>query len=237
MSRRILAEDIHVPSFAHDVPGGYPVQVQTNPGLGWDMVVHVFGPHMSSPRPRVTSRGTFMPSDYRKHCERLGASLAYARGLVEADGLRWRADAPMRLDLAFWGEKQIGDLDNLAKTVMDAGQLHRGEKPGAELWANDRQIRSLSVDWIDVEDDAAWCQLVVRVRMLSTHEANSPAPRRKRVPRMVLDEATGEFVPIPRARMARKRVVETQTGDDPPKRQKAQEGATEAQQRTRKGKA
>lgn len=209
MSRRILAEDIHVPSFAHDVPGGYPVQVQTSPGLGWDMVVHVFGPHMSSPRPRVTSRGTFMPSDYRKHCERLGASLAYARGLVEADGLRWRADAPMRLDLAFWGEKQIGDLDNLAKTVMDAGQLHRGEKPGAELWANDRQIRSLSIDWIDVEDDAAWCQLVVRVRMLPTRAAD---------------------VPIAATRMARKRVVETKTGDDPPKRRKAVKAAKERQQ-------
>jgi hypothetical protein len=37
--------------------------------------------------------------------------------------------------------------------------------------------------------------------------------------------------------MARKRVVEAQTGDDPPKRLKAQEGATKAQQRTRKGKA
>ena len=216
MTRRILAEDIHVPSFAHDVPGGYPVQVETSPGLGWDMVIHVFGPHMSSPRPRVTSRGTFMPADYRKHCERLGASLAYARGLVEADGLRWRSDAPMRLDLAFWGERQCGDLDNLAKTVMDAGQLHRGEKPGAELWANDRQIRSLSVDWIDVEDDAAWCQLVIRVRMLQTREAD---------------------IPIAAARMTRKRVVEARTGDDPPKRAKAQEGATKARQRTRKEKA
>lgn len=216
MTRRILAEDIHVPSFAHDVPGGYPVQVETSPGLGWDMVIHVFGPHMSSPRPRVTSRGTFMPQDYRKHCERLGASLAYARGLVEADGLRWRSDAPMRLDLAFWGERQCGDIDNLSKTVMDAGQLHRGEKPGAELWANDRQIRSLSVDWIDVEDDAAWCQLVIRVRMLQTREAD---------------------IPISAARMTRKRVVETRTGDDPPKRAKAQEGATKARQRTRKEKA
>jgi hypothetical protein len=72
-----------------------------------------------------------MPSDYRKHCERLGASLAYARGLYEAEGKVWRSGAPMRLDLALWGETQNGDLDNLAKTVMDAAQLHRGEEPGA----------------------------------------------------------------------------------------------------------
>lgn len=207
--RRIAADEIHVPSFAHDVPGGYPVQVETSPGLGWDMVVHIFGPHMSSPRPRVTSRGTFMPQDYRKHCERLGASLAYARGLVEADGLRWRSDAPMRLDLAFWGERQCGDLDNLSKTVMDAGQLHRGEEPGAELWANDRQIRSLSVDWIDVEDDAAWSQLVVRVRMLPTRESK---------------------IPIAAARQARKRIAAAKTGDDTPKLRKAAKTAKERQQ-------
>lgn len=200
MSRRITAADVHVPSFAHDVPGGYPVQVQTDPPLGWDLVVYVFAVHMASPRPRVTSRGTFMPSDYRKHCERLGASLAYARGLYEAKGRTWNASAPMRLDLALWGERQCGDLDNLAKTVMDAAQLHRGEEPGAELWTNDRQIRSLSIDWIDVEDDAAWCQLVLRVRMLPTREAD---------------------VPIAAARTARGRIAAAPTGDDPPKRQRA----------------
>jgi len=214
--RRIAAEDIHVPSFAHDVPHGYPVQVQTSPGLGWDLVVYVFAPHMPSPRARVTSRGTFMPSDYRKHCERLGASLAYARGLYEAEGKVWRSGAPMRLDLALWGETQNGDLDNLAKTVMDAAQLHRGEEPGAELWQNDRQIRSLSVDWIDVEDDAAWCQLVLRVRML-------PPPL-----------TSGS--PIAAPRMARKRVIETGTGDDPPKRRTARKTAKERQETTRKGK-
>jgi hypothetical protein len=115
----------------------------------------------------------------------------------------------MRLDLAFWGERQCGDVDNLSKTVMDAGQLHRGEKPGAELWANDRQIRSLSVDWIDVEDDAAWSQLVVRVRMLPTRESD---------------------IPIAAARQARKRIAATKTGDDTPKRQKARKTPKEREQ-------
>ena len=208
MSRRILAEDIHVPSFAHDVPGGYPVQVQTSPGLGWDMVVHVFGPHMSSPRPRVTSRGTFMPAEYRDHTEALAASLAYARGLLEATGRAWDSAAPMRLDLAFWGERQLGDLDNLAKTVMDAGQLHRAEEPGAELWRNDRQIRSLSVDWIAVEDDAQWSQLVVRVRALPVRASD---------------------IPIAAARRHLESTNARQTGDDSPKRRKTRQGATEAQ--------
>jgi uracil-DNA glycosylase family 4 len=89
-----------------------------------------------SPRPRVTGRGTFMPTTYRRHCAKLAASLAYARGLLEAGHFReaspWQSAGPMRLDLAFWAPKQSGDLDNAAKTVMDAGQLHRGEAPGAE---------------------------------------------------------------------------------------------------------
>jgi len=170
--RRLTADEINVPSFAHDVPGGYPVY--TSESMGWDLCVHIFAPHMPSPRPRVTRFGSFMPAEYRVHCQKLAASLAYARGLHEATKRPWDARAAFRVDLAFWGETQRGDLDNLAKTVMDAGQLHRGETPGAELWQNDRQIRSLLLDWIDVEDDAQWSQLVVRVRALPTRSANMP---------------------------------------------------------------
>lgn len=206
--RRLTAEDVSVPAYAHDVPGGYPVYATRDPGLGWDLVAHVFCPHMPSPRPRVTKRGTFMPAEYRDHTEALAASLAYARGLLEATGCAWDSAAPMRLDLAFWGEHQLGDLDNLAKTVMDAGQLHRGEEPGAELWKNDRQIRSLSVDWIAVEDDAQWSQLVVRVRALPVRASD---------------------IPIAAARRHLESTNARQTGDDSPKRRKARQEATEAQ--------
>ena len=213
MKRRLKAEEISVPAFAHDVPGGYPVY--TSEAIGWDIVAHIFAPHMPSPRPRVTSRGTFMPTEYRQHCEKLAATLAYVRGLYEARKAPWTAGATMRLDLAFWGETQTADLDNLAKTVMDAGQLHRGEEPGAELWKNDRQIRSLSVDWIAVEDDAQWSQLVVRVHALPTREAD---------------------IPIAAARRHREATKTTGTGDDQPKRQKARKAARERQQTARTGK-
>ena len=110
-----------------------------------------------------------MPGDYRKHCDKLAASLAYARGIYEqgyTSGILpnvWPASAQLALDLAFWSPRQVGDLDNLAKTVMDAGQLHRGEPTGAELWTNDRQIQSLSVEWVSVEEPE-WMQTVLRVR-------------------------------------------------------------------------
>jgi Holliday junction resolvase RusA-like endonuclease len=167
MTRRVKAEDVNVPATAHEVPGGYPVHVFE--ARDWHLVAHVYAPAMPSPRPRVTSRGTFMPSDYRAHVERLSASLAYARGIIEAQRGPWPADARFTLDLAFWGATQTGDLDNLAKTIMDAGQLHRGEPSGAELWVNDRQITSLVADWIEAEDE--WTQTVVRVR-------HRPAPER-----------------------------------------------------------
>ena len=92
----------------------------------------------------------------------------------------------MRLDLAFWAPKQSGDLDNAAKTVMDAGQLHRGETPGAELWRNDSQIRSLTVDYIPT-DEPEWHQLVIRVRRLpetsrpvAGTQRGQEAPKRKK---------------------------------------------------------
>lgn len=170
-------ESINVPAYAHEVPGGYEVHVTEE--LGWDLVAHVYAPMVPSPRPRVTGRGTFMPTTYRRHCAKLAASLAYARGILEAghfgEASPWQSAGPMRLDLAFWAPKQSGDLDNAAKTVMDAGQLHRGEAPGAELWRNDSQIRSLTVDFIQT-DEAEWHQLVVRVRRLSETGRGFPPP-------------------------------------------------------------
>ena len=160
--KRLDPADINVPEMAHDVPKGYPVEFWEQ--HRFDFVAHVFGPVMSSPRPRVTSRGTFMPADYRKHCDKLSASLAYCRGLYEAKHGSWACDSKMTLDLAFWCPKMPGDIDNLSKTVMDAGQLKKSEPPGAQLWTNDRQIVALSAEWIPVEDDFDW-QTVVRIRL------------------------------------------------------------------------
>jgi len=164
--KRITQDDINVPASAHTVPKGYPVHMWEE--MGWAITCHIFAPIMPSPRPRVTSRGSFMPTEYRKHCSMLSASLAYARGLHEnrhSVHRDWDSSAKMHLDLAFWAPKMPGDLDNLAKTIMDAGQLHKNEKPGAELWANDKQIHKLGVDWIETEEPE-WWQTVIRIRPL-----------------------------------------------------------------------
>lgn len=145
MAKRFDAEDIDVPTYADEVAGGYPTAAFVDE-VG-ALRIHVYAPVMASPRPRVTARGTFMPSDYRKHCDKLSCSLAHARGVYEGHLVSWPAGSVMSLDLSFCCPKMPGDLDNLAKTIMDAGQLHRGEDPGAELWTNDKQIQSLAISW------------------------------------------------------------------------------------------
>lgn len=161
-------EDIDVPATAHEVPKGYAVHLWDS--ALFDMTVHIYGPIMASPRPRVTMRGTFMPSNYRTHCNKLGASLAFARGLQEKQRNEpWRSNSRMHLDLAFWCPKMPGDLDNLAKTIMDSGQLHKKEPPGAELWLNDKQIVSLSVVWIPTTEPDMAMQTVVRVRLMKDY--------------------------------------------------------------------
>jgi Holliday junction resolvase RusA-like endonuclease len=207
--KRIEPEDVTVPTYAHDVPGGYPTHAWEQ--IDWPLVIHVYAPIMPSPRPRVTRRGTFMPTEYRQHCDRLAASLAYARGLLEGGAFgtceTWDASRPMEIDLAFWAARKPGDLDNLEKTVLDAGQLHRGEAPGAELWANDSQIIKLASEWIPT-DEPEWHQTVIRVRYLGADKRMAITSARK-----ALDDA-------------RKK----KTGTTSPSRAKARKAAKEGEQ-------
>jgi Holliday junction resolvase RusA-like endonuclease len=77
--------------------------------------VDVPGAPVPAPRPRVTSRGTFLPKRYTDAVEDLRL-----RFLVELRRrrLRQRYDGPVKVDVTFATTK--GDVDNLAKTVLDA---------------------------------------------------------------------------------------------------------------------
>lgn len=161
-ARRIQIEDIHVPSDAEDIPNGYPALIWTT--NEWDLQITIYAPILPSPRARVTSRGTFLPSDYRKHCVKLGATMAYARGVYESSQGKWNPDARMQLCLSFCSPKKPGDNDNMEKTIMDAGQLQKKEPPGAELWTNDRQIDDLRSKWKD-SGDPQWWLTQIRIKM------------------------------------------------------------------------
>jgi len=143
--RRLKAEDVDVPTTAHDVPCGYPCELHSFDAVIKNVHFDIYAPIMPSPRPRVTSRGTFMPSDYRTHVKKLGVTMGYIRGLLDAQG-GWDPGRHFNVSLFFQATTAPrGDLDNLAKTILDAGQLHRGEPSGAELWTNDSQIDALLI--------------------------------------------------------------------------------------------
>lgn len=157
--KRIAVEDIDVPEFAKEVEGGYPTAAWVD--AEGDMQVHIYAPILPSPRPRVTSRGTFMPSDYRKHCDKLSCSLAYARGWYEAQREQpWPAERLMSVKMTFFSPAPSGDCDNLAKTILDAGQLHRGDEPGAELWKNDSQVWELRVSKLHSGEEQSYLTML-----------------------------------------------------------------------------
>lgn len=142
--RRIAVEDLDIPDHAHRVEHGYWTSIFVDSPS--EMQIHIYSPIMPSPRPRVTRRGTFMPSDYRAHCDRLACSLAYSRGWYQGTlNQDWPSNRKMKVAMTFFSPSPSGDCDNLAKTILDAGQLHRGEQLGDELWLNDNQIMDLHV--------------------------------------------------------------------------------------------
>ena len=167
MSKRILDEDIDIPDDATEVAGGYAVRCWEP--HGWMLAVHIYGPIMSSPRPRVTKFGSYMPTEYRNHCNKLKATLAHARHWLEAKGHAYDSSQPAHLDIAFWSKKQPGDIDNLAKTIMDAGQRSAKDTAGGELWSNDKNIKCLTALWVETASPT-WWQTVVRVKPMAKGE-------------------------------------------------------------------
>lgn len=92
---------------------------------------------IGKPRPRVTSRGTFLPQPYRDYQEELAATAleAFARHL--AAGHAWDAGLDMSLDVTFVvPDRRRRDVDNLAGGVMDA--------LNGIAWKDDSQVVQLA---------------------------------------------------------------------------------------------
>ena len=91
-------------------------------------------PLFSKARPRVTSRGVFMPKEYRvKQKEML-------RQVKEQWGDREPLEGPLRLTILLEGEGR-GDIDNIIGALFDT--------VNKVLWVDDRVniISSVSVSW------------------------------------------------------------------------------------------
>lgn len=91
-------------------------------------------PLFSKARPRVTSRGTFMPKAYKDNQKEM------RRQLEEQWGDRPALEGPLRLEIELYGEGR-GDIDNMIGAFFDtANKL---------LWVDDRVsiITAVSVQW------------------------------------------------------------------------------------------
>ncbi len=101
----------------------------------------VDGRPVSQPRPRVTKRGAFMPTDYTEYREEVAIEAQAAALELEERGAPW--DARQRqyaVRLRFYmPDARSTDLDKLIATQLDAFTR-------AGLWADDRYVTRIRAD-------------------------------------------------------------------------------------------
>ena len=110
-------------------------------------------------RPRVTRRGTFMPSHYTAWKERCRDEAGVVFAELEDRGTPWdpHASAYALTCWAYLPHSNGGDADGLAGSVMDALNEF--------AWADDRLVADLRVVRRVDEDNP---RMVVEARVLST---------------------------------------------------------------------
>jgi Holliday junction resolvase RusA-like endonuclease len=97
----------------------------------------VLGVAVGKPRPRVTSRGAFLPTAYREWQALVRDAAIVAAGELEDRGTPWPAHAERyRVDIVVVPPDRRGrDVDNLAGGILDA--------LNGVLWRDDRLVVDL----------------------------------------------------------------------------------------------
>ena len=111
-------------------------------------------PLFSKARPRVTSRGTFMPKEYQ---EKRKEMLRQIKEQYQGDPLA----GPIRLEIDVYGEGRA-DTDNIIGALMDTANK--------VLWSDDRVtvIPEIQVRWTKAaKADSKW---VVRIHLLDCEQ-------------------------------------------------------------------
>jgi Holliday junction resolvase RusA-like endonuclease len=101
----------------------------------------VTGRPLPQPRPRVTSRGTFMPSDYAEYRQEVAATAQVAALELEDRGTPWDAHRKSyRVRLKFFmPDRRSTDIDKLEATILDA-------LTNAGIFKDDRLVDSVRKD-------------------------------------------------------------------------------------------
>ena len=104
------------------------------------MIVYLKGWHaIPKKRPRVTSRGTFMPAGYQDWKQETAFQMRQQYRHEPMQG-----HVAVAIDIVA-KRKPRGDIDNLAGAILDAGN--------GVLWTDDRQIVALAIVWLTPADE------------------------------------------------------------------------------------
>ncbi len=104
------------------------------------MIVYLKGWHaVPKARPRVTSRGTYMPAGYQDWKQETAFQMRQQHRQEPMQG-----HVAVAIDIVA-RRKPRGDIDNLAGAILDAGN--------GVLWTDDRQIVALAVVWLTPADE------------------------------------------------------------------------------------
>ena len=112
--------------------------------------LEILHPLFSKARPRVTSRGTFMPAAYKKNQKEL---LAKVKEQYDGPPLK----GPLRVEMELFGEGRA-DIDNVVGAFFDT--------VNQVLWEDDRIsiIPELSVRWIKTKKEfSAWHVRIIEI--------------------------------------------------------------------------
>lgn len=122
------------------------------------ITLEILYPLFAKARPRVTSRGTFMPKSYKKNQKEL---LAKVQEQYDGPPL----EGPLRVEMELYGEGRA-DIDNVVGAFFDT--------VNKVLWVDDRIsiISELSVRWEKrKKESSAW---VVRIYEIGTEQEELP---------------------------------------------------------------
>ena len=122
------------------------------------ITLEIFHPLFSKARPRVTSRGTFMPAAYKKNQKEL---LEKIKEQYDGPAL----EGPLRVEIDLYGEGRA-DIDNVVGAFFDTANK--------VLWTDDRIsiIPELSVRWTKAKKEhSMW---VVRIIPIAEGQEELP---------------------------------------------------------------
>ena len=114
------------------------------------ITLEIFHPLFSKARPRVTSKGTFMPVAYKNNQKEL---LAKIKEQYDGPPLQ----GPLRVEMVLHGEGRA-DIDNVVGAFFDTANK--------VLWEDDRIsiIPELSVRWVKAKkDQSVWYVNIIKI--------------------------------------------------------------------------